>query len=266
MYELDSRELDIAVAVFKNPSPIEQNSRIRLVNLDIHAPPSDPFVALGKPDLLLHFAWSGLPRYDSLQHLEKELPAHEAFLSACVHSGIKRLLVAGTCFEYGMVSGEIKEDHALNPTTKYGKAKVRLFEKMTALREKYPFDFTWARIFYLFGSDQSPNSIYSQLQAAISRGDESFDMSGGEQIRDYLCVRDAASLLVDVAIHAGDLGAVNLCSGVPIRLKDQVTSWLAESNSAMRLNLGRISYSNLEPMAFWGSRSKLDCALGSVYR
>src|SRR3546814_6352219 len=54
-------------------------------------------------DLLLHFVWSGLPNYDSPHHMKRELPAQAAFLSACVRSGTRRVVVAGTCFEYGQI-------------------------------------------------------------------------------------------------------------------------------------------------------------------
>jgi len=263
LHELASRGLETTVATFRR-TPAGSNSLVRKVPLDIHVPVLDPFIALGEPDLLLHFAWSGLPNYDSHHHLESELPAHAAFLSACVRSGVRRIVVAGTCFEYGLASGEIRETQALAPVTGYGEAKVRLFEHMSSLRETIPFELAWPRLFYLFGPGQSPNSLYSQLQAAIARGDESFDMSGGEQVRDYLPVGNAARLLVDVAIKAGDIGAVNLCSGIPTQLKDQVAHWIAEAGLPMRMNLGRFPYPSFESMAFWGSRNKLDRALGVV--
>lgn len=261
--ELGYRRLVSTVTTFQR-LPLEFNPLVRSIRMDIHAPPRNPFLALGKPDLLLHFAWSGLPNYDASHHLGEELSAQAAFLSASVLSGIRRIVVAGTCFEYGMTEGEIDESQALVPVTGYGKAKARLFEHMRSLREKIPFEFTWARFFYLYGSGQSPNSLYSQLQAAIARGDESFDMSGGEQVRDYLPVEDAARLFVDLAITASDVGAVNLCSGSPIRIKDQVARWIADADAAMTMNLGRFSYPSFEPMVFWGSRRKLDRVLGNA--
>ncbi len=171
-------------------------------------------------------------------------------------------MVAGTCFEYGLTSGEISEDRALDPVTLYGQAKARLFQYMTSLRETASFELVWPRLFYLYGPGQSRNSLYSLLQAAIARGEESFDMSGGEQVRDYLPIAEAARLLVDVAFSSGDIGAINICSGKPTRLKDLVARWIAEAGSTTRMNLGRLPYSSFEPMAFWGSRTKVDRLLG----
>jgi dTDP-6-deoxy-L-talose 4-dehydrogenase (NAD+) len=259
--ELASRGHETIVARFERAIP-ELPMPIKEVRLDIHSPGKDPYATLGKPDLLLHMAWSGLPQYGSLHHIEDELPAQSSFLSACVRSGIRRVVATGTCFEYGLTSGELDESQPLKPVTRYGEAKARLFEDLSRLRESTPFEFAWPRLFYLFGHGQSANSIYSQLHAAIGRNDGSFPMSGGEQVRDYLPVGIAASLLVDVAINAGDVGAVNLCSGIPVRLCDQVARWIVEAGSSIRMDLGRLPYPEFEPMAFWGSRHKLDVALG----
>lgn len=263
LHELISRRLDTTVAR-RHRSPPEHAACVSEVAFDLHAPAANPFDALGKPDLLMHFAWSGLPHYASLHHVEDELPAQTAFLTASVKSGIRRIMVVGTCFEYGLAPGEIKESQPLHPVTRYGEAKARLYEHMSELRETLPFALAWPRLFYLFGAGQSPNSLYSQLLAAISRGDERFDMSGGEQVRDYLPASEAARLLVDVALGASDVGAVNLCSGKPVRLKDQVARWISEAKSPIRMNLGQFPYPEFEPMEFWGSRRKLDAILGGA--
>ena len=255
--ELAARGIETTVARFGRAIPGLPLS-VQEVPLDIHSPATDPFSVLGKPDLLLHLAWSGLPQYASSHHLESELPAQLSFLSACVRSGIGRVVAVGTCFEYGLALGELDENQPLRPVTRYGDAKTRLFEELSSLRESIPFEFAWPRLFYLFGPGQSANSLYSQLHAAIERNDASFAMSGGEQVRDYLPAAEAARLLVDVAIHAGDVGAVNLCSGIPVKLVDQVARWITESGSPIRMDLGQLPYPEYEPMAFWGSRRKLD--------
>lgn len=259
--ELVSRGIEIAAIASRKPANLHGLGAVE-IPLDIRVSVEDPYSALGKPDALLHFAWSGLPNYGSSHHVHDELRAQSAFLTACARSGIKRIMVAGTCFEYGLANGELEESVPLKPVTRYGEAKARLYEHLAALRTAVPFEFSWPRLFYLYGEGQSPNSLYSLLQAAIRRGDPHFDMSGGEQVRDYLPVTEAARLLVEVALEAGDIGAVNLCSGVPTLLKEQVARWIEEAGSPIRMNLGRLPYPDHEPMAFWGSREKLNRALG----
>jgi nucleoside-diphosphate-sugar epimerase len=70
--------------------------------MDLQNPPPNAFELMGSPDVLIHLAWGGLPNYKSLYHFEHELPAQYRFLKALVESGLKNLVVTGTCFEYGM--------------------------------------------------------------------------------------------------------------------------------------------------------------------
>jgi dTDP-6-deoxy-L-talose 4-dehydrogenase (NAD+) len=219
---------------------------------------------MGAPDVLIHLAWDGLPNYQSRAHIETELPAQLRFLDACVASGLQRLVVTGTCFEYGKTSGEISEGSRIDPCTQYGIAKNALRRHLEELKSRQPFQFAWLRLFYLYGSGQSKNSLYSLLTAAIHRGDAEFDMSGGEQVRDFLPIQEAARIICDIALSPIDAGVVNVCSGIPATVRELVEGWIVERHSSITMNLGRIPYSEIEPMSFWGNREKLDAVLGAL--
>jgi dTDP-6-deoxy-L-talose 4-dehydrogenase (NAD+) len=109
-------------------------------------------------------------------------------------------------------------------------------------------------LFYLYGQGQAATSLYAQLQQAIARGDNVFNMSGGEQLRDYLPVEVAAQQLVQLAISQNPMNTMNICSGRPVSVRRLVEQWLNEKNSDMRLNFGYYPYPNYEPMAFWGDK------------
>jgi len=79
------------------------------VMVDIKNPPHDAFERLGSPDVLIHLAWGGLPDYTSLHHFEDELPAHFRCLKGLIRAGLRNLLVAGTCLEYGMQTCQLSE-------------------------------------------------------------------------------------------------------------------------------------------------------------
>ena len=82
-------------------------------------------------------------------------------------------------------------------------------------------------------------------------------MSGGEQIRDYLHVEKVAEYLVTIALQTQVQGLINCCSGVPVKLKDFVESYLGQINKKITLNTGFYPYSTYEPMHFWGDTTKL---------
>jgi nucleoside-diphosphate-sugar epimerase len=229
--------------------------------LDLKDEPAKAFDLMNQPDVLIHLAWGGLPNYNSLHHFEGELPAQYRFLKALVESGLKSLVAAGTCFEYGMKSGPLSEDLETRPNNPYGFAKDTLRRQLEYLRQVTPFNLTWARLFYLYGEGQAENSLLPQLKSAIERGERAFNMSGGEQLRDYLPVADVAKHLVSLAMTIHDNGVVNICSGNPISVRRLVESWIRENGWTMDLNLGHYGYPTYEPMAFWGNRDKLNRCL-----
>lgn len=237
-------------------------SKHNVVAMDIDHAPSDAYARLGHPDVLIHLAWRGLPNYRSLHHIEEELPAQYHFLSDLVKAGLSSLVVAGTCFEYGMQSGPLHEETPTKPENPYGFAKDTLRRQLELLKAVNPFALTWARFFYLHGEGQAETSLFPQLRRAVEAGEKVFNMSGGEQLRDYLAVDEAAHLLVSLATGSRDAGTVNLCSGKPISVRRLVEGWILDNAWKIDLNLGRYPYPDYEPMAFWGDRRKLDILLG----
>ncbi len=231
------------------------------VAIDILDPPSHVFDRLGRPDALIHLAWGGLPNYASAHHVERELPAHEAVLEQMLDDGLSNLVVAGTCFEYGMQSGALAETADALPSNAYAIAKDSLRRGLQALQHEHAFMLTWARLFYLHGEGQAPSALLPQLQCALDAGATTFPMSGGEQVRDYLPVEEAADDLVRLTLSQRDHGIVNVCSGTPITVRALVEGWLADHGKTIELDLGRFPYPAHEPMSFWGDDTKLRRAL-----
>lgn len=240
-------------------------SHSRVVRMDIGAAPPDAYERLGRPEILIHLAWGGLPNYSSPHHLEQELPAHRSFVTGLVHAGLGAVTVTGSCLEYGMQSGALSEDLATAPATAYGQAKDELRVDLERLRRSRPFNLTWARLFYLYGEGQAAGSLIPQLERAIARGDATFNMSGGEQLRDYLPVDEAARYLVILAMNGRDNGVVNVCSGAPVSVREIAASVVARHRSPIQLNLGHFPYLDYEPMAFWGDRHKLNRSLEPMH-
>jgi nucleoside-diphosphate-sugar epimerase len=259
--ELQSQSIPV-VLVMRNYSSLPVSlSNHHIAIIDLQNPPLDSYELMGSPDVLIHLAWGGLPSYKSLHHFEEELPQQFQFLKMLIKSGLKNLVVAGTCFEYGMQSGELAEDTNAQPTNPYGFAKDTLRSQLEYLQQIEPFNLTWARLFYLYGDGQTENSLLSQLKRAVDHGDKSFNMSGGEQLRDYLPVTKVAKYLVSLAIMRQDCRIINVCSGKPISVRKLVEDWIKQNDWSININIGYYPYPDYEPMAFWGNRQKLNRCL-----
>ncbi len=213
------------------------------------------------PDAVIHLAWEGLPNYKAAFHTGINLPRHNAFLTNMVRNGLTNLTVTGTCFEYGMQEGRLEETMPAQPANAYAQAKDALRRSLQQLQQQYAFHCKWVRLFYMYGKGQHPKSLLSQLQQALDDKQEVFNMSGGEQVRDYLPVEKLADYIVQIALQNRVEGIINCCSGQPITVRQLVEKYLHLQGASIRLNLGFYPYTDYEPMAFWGDTKKLQSLL-----
>lgn len=219
------------------------------------------FEYFDNPERIIHLAWEGLPNYKSLFHFEVNLYRHYRFLKNLAENGCRDVTVTGTCFEYGMINGCLVESMPSQPANPYALAKDTLNKFLIELAKKEPFSLKWIRLFYLYGQGQNPGSLLSQLQKALDDKAEVFNMSGGEQVRDYLPVEKAAAYIVSIAMQNQTTGIINCCSGTPLKIKDLVKTYLQEANKNIKLNPGYYPYPDYEAMEFWGDNKKLQTIL-----
>jgi len=262
--ELEKRKIE-TIAITRNANNFNNFPWLKdIIEFDISNPKPDDFETIHRPDVLIHLAWDGLPQYKSNRHFEIELLKQYNFLKNLIQNGLSSLIVTGTCFEYGMQYGELREDFPTLPNNPYGYAKDALRRQLEFLQSELKFSLTWTRLFYTYGEGQHQGSLYPQLKEAVLRGDPTFNMSGGEQLRDYLPVEEIARLIVLIACKKANFGIVNICSGTPVSIRYLVERWLRENQWKISLNLGHYPYSDYEPMAFWGSREKLNGILKTM--
>ena len=231
---------------------------VTFVEHDISAMASENLVQkFGYPDKIIHLAWAGLPNYKSLFHIEENLFRQYHFLKNLVSNGLSDITVTGTCFEYGMKEGVLKEDQLPEPANPYAIAKNALRVFLEELKREVQFDLKWVRLFYMYGEGQNPKSLLSQLDRAIEDNEEQFNMSGGKQVRDYLPVEEVANHIVSISLQHRVTGIINCCSNAPITVEELVRQHLTKRKADIKLNLGYYPYPDFEPMEFWGDNTKL---------
>jgi nucleoside-diphosphate-sugar epimerase len=224
--------------------------KVEFVECDVFSEP-DRMLA-GNPEVMVHLAWPGLPNYKDMFHLEQNLPADLRLLGHAAAAGVKRLVVAGTCLEYGLQHGPLAPMTDTRPITPYGLAKDTLRKSLQMMQTRQPFALQWIRLFYMFGEGQNPGSLLAQLDRAIAEKQPVFNMSQGDQLRDYLPIEGVARCFADAVENPAVDGVINCCSGKPVSVRELVERRCAERGSSIRLNRGHYPYPDYEPLAFWG--------------
>lgn len=250
------------IASSSNPEKAREKSWFRDVtyvnfNLADYDDTINYFDFFFRPDIMIHLAWEGLPDFKGAFHTDVNLPRHKAFLQNMIRNGLSDLSVTGTCLEYGMQEGALHEDDPVKPTTSYGIAKNELRVFLSQLQKMYAIRIKWIRLFYMYGEGQSPRSLIPQLEAALAKAEPCFNMSNGDQVRDFLPVYTVAAYIVTIAMQNKFTGIINCCSGIPVTVKQFVLDYLAAQNKTISLNTGYYPYPDYEPMRFWGNNDKL---------
>lgn len=223
------------------------------------------FEFFNQPDKVIHLAWEGLPDYNNLIHIEKNLSNHYKFIKNMVENGLKDISITGTCFEYGMQNGCLSEYISTKPSNSYAIAKDTLRKFVFELNKQSRFNYKWIRLFYMYGEGQSEKSLMSLLDKAIENHDKEFNMSGGEQLRDFLHVSEVVKNIVLITNqNLYENQVINCCNGSPISVRNLVENYLREKNYDIKLNLGFYPYPDYEPMAFWGNDLKLMKIKGKI--
>lgn len=260
--ELIKRNIDEIIATSFDPiDDIKERDwfeDVKYIVQDLNETKENYFTFFESPDILIHLAWQDLPNYKNLVHIERNLIKNYFFIKNLIKNGLKDLNVIGTCLEYGMQEGKLSEDIVTSPITAYGLAKDTLRKFIEELTKNFDFDFKWIRLFYIYGKGQNPKSLLPQLDQALDNNEAIFNMSKGDQLRDYLPVEKVAEYIVQISLQDKINGIINCCSGDPVSINELVKNHLKKRKKSIKLNLGYFDYPDYEPMAFWGDTRKLN--------
>lgn len=169
-------------------------------------------------DTVIHVAWYAEPgKYlQSPQNIDC-LSGTLALAKACVQKGVRRFVGVGTCFEYDLSPGYLSVITPLKPTTLYAAAKAATFLALSQYFADAEVEFAWCRLFYLYGEGEDERKLVPYLRAKLAAG-ETAELTSGNQIRDFMDVKEAGRMVVEVA-QGNQQGPVNVCSATPITVR-----------------------------------------------
>jgi nucleoside-diphosphate-sugar epimerase len=143
-------------------------------------------------DTFYHLAWEGGRNDFASQY--KNLARTIFCLELAKKCGCERFICTGSQAEYGEVPGDvlITEDTPLEPVTAYGSVKVAVYYLVKDYAKRLGVDYTWVRIFSVYGPNDNPDTLLSQIFAAKKENRTFYLSSDGEHIWNYLHEDDAA--------------------------------------------------------------------------
>lgn len=217
-------------------------------------------IAAWPPEVCIHLAWYVEPgQYLKSLRNADALAATLRLIPLLGEAGCRRFVGVGTCFEYDVERGWLREDGPTRPETIYAAAKLSLGLVGAQVAAAVGMQFAWARLFYLHGPREDPRRVVPALILSLLAG-KPFPATAGEQVRDYLCLEDVASAFVALA-ETNSEGVFNIASGSPLTMAHLLKTTAEIMGQAELLELGAVPYRPWEPRFICGDNSRL-CALG----
>ncbi len=217
------RELGYEIHAVDRDVPDQTSADVTWHRADLlQQPERDRVVDAVHASHLLHLAWYVEPgRYVMAPENVGWVSASLALAERFIAGGGRRMVGAGTCFEYALPADPcLEEATPIAPATLYGACKAATGMVWRSLAARQAVSAAWGRIFYLYGPGEAASRLVSSVIADLLAGRPAL-CSGGDQRRDYLHVDDVAGALAAL-LDSGTSGAVNIASGIPLAIRDVV--------------------------------------------
>ncbi|MCG8432265.1 MAG: NAD-dependent epimerase/dehydratase family protein [Candidatus Omnitrophica bacterium] len=174
--------------------------------------------------------------------LRNNITATLNLISSLHEEGCRRIVTVSTCEVYGDRAEPFLESHELNPISPYSAAKASVDLFCTMLNRSLGSPVVILRPTLVFGPHQRESMLIPQIISSALRS-EDFEMTRGEQTRNFIYVDD----IVEALLKAGDVPGIegqvfNVGSTLEWAIKDVARKIIELTGSRARLVLGAKPY------------------------
>jgi nucleoside-diphosphate-sugar epimerase len=120
------------------------------------------------PDVIIHLAWEDIPDYSasiSRRNLNNSTDLFDFIIS---NTNCRKILVSGSCWEYGKKQGACKESDPVNIDSYFTWAKHSLNQYLSVKCDEKDVALNWFRIFYVYGPGQREESLIPTMIKSIA--------------------------------------------------------------------------------------------------
>ena len=171
-----------------------------------------PGIAAFNPDAVVHLAWEGIPDYSERVSMVNLTNSIQLLDFVVEETGCRKIIAAGSCFEYGKEKGVCLESDPVQLTSYFAWAKYSLCRYLLLKCEGGKVELTWFRIFYAYGPGQRGGSLVPTLVQALRHG-RAPDIRSPRNKNDFVYVGDIAEAFVLALETPASSGIYNLGSG-----------------------------------------------------
>ncbi len=143
------------------------------------------------PEAVIHLAWEGIPDF-SRQRCKRNVENQTGFLQSALElPSVSRIVMAGSCREYGAEVGRSSGSVEVAPDDDFGRAKVSIHRMLRTGCAEARVGLTWFRLFYVYGPGQRRESLIPSVLHQLASGDSPV-VEQPDAAKDFVFVSDVA--------------------------------------------------------------------------
>lgn len=194
-------------------------------------------------ELIILCDWSGVNGADreNFEIQSSNVDRWRNNVTAAIEGGVKSVIALGSQAEISSSQDGVGPISTFNPRNSYGKAKYQAFREISALCVLNNRNFTWGRVFSVFG-DRSPNNwlIPSFLDAATNH--KVLQLTPCNQIWNFLHVQDFSSAIYELIRTGESHGVFNIGHPTSYQLRPLLEEVAQQFKIKHLFNFGAIPY------------------------
>lgn len=197
-------------------------------------------VAEAVPDIVFHLAAVGVadPDVDPALALAVNAGGAVHLLQALRSGEVERIVLVGTCYEYGAREGV----EGLDPFSPYAASKVAAWAFGRMYWRVHGLPIVTVRPYQVYGPGQPAHTLIPAAVSAALAG-EDFPMTPGEQERDFVFIGDVIDGMLAAAVAAGVEGqSLDLGTGAARPVRQVIEEVWGLAGGTGRVLAGALSY------------------------
>lgn len=192
------------------------------------------FISKFCPQILIHLAWDNIPNFNSQNSKNNEKNSKKLIDFVCKNTNINHILVSGSCFEIQPPNNSYKY---------FVKAKKNILKFLKKNSKIYKVNFSWLRIFYVYGSNQRKGSIIPHLLSCVKEK-RLANINEPNKRHDFVHIDDVCDSILYTIKNARKSNILEIGTGKVSSIK-KIAGMLKEiSNNQLRYNVNKKSKKN----------------------
>ncbi len=178
-------------------------------------------------------------------------------VTALLDSNCECFINFGTCEEYGNGEAPFLENQRESPVSPYSSSKVAATHFCQMIHRATGFPVVTVRPFLTYGPGQTSDMLIPSLIRQCLTGVKEYNMTAGEQTREFNYVSDIVDGVLGVAQRSDLVGeVVNIGNGQEHKIIEVAKLIVQLTDSSLKLNEGALPYRPGEVFHFFSSTEK----------